>query len=483
MAKRQEKNGREYELVYVGKADEKSVISSTTAAPFIETKAFGEAPSPNMLIHGENLPALKSLLEMKREGLIRNADKTKGVRLVYIDPPFSTNLSFKSKKEHRAYDDKIVGASFIEFLRKRLILLRELLSDDGSIFVHLDWKKAHHIKVIMDEVFGEENFLNDIVWSYGGRGAKAIASQFSRNHDIILWYGGKGRVFNQQFTQKRVRKGEAGFRSDSSGRWFKTSPRGDYTDASIAFLRKEGRVYETKNGNIRIKYFLKEQGDWLIEDKLVGDVWDDIPDAMHLSNDEKTGYPTQKPEALLARIIRAASNEGDLVLDAFSGAGTTLAVAEKLGRRWIGVDSGELSMRTVEERLLSLASSKSLENPKRRHGKGPRPFSLFESGESAHCHQRNTPRVKAKYSIDENTDTCVIKIVKFGENGVDALSSVMIDTAFDGEVFRPSVFHFTESLKKNNYEIRLPLSECRGEVMLVYAASSGDEVWHIGEVV
>ncbi|MBI2412238.1 MAG: site-specific DNA-methyltransferase [Deltaproteobacteria bacterium] len=482
MIKKQvEKNGA-CELVYPGKVTEAKALS-VKAAPLIETKAFGQGPSLNMLIHGENLPVLKTLLEMKQEGLLRNGDGSKGVRLVYIDPPFATNLSFKSKKEHRAYDDKIIGPSFIEFLRKRLILLRELLSDDGSIFVHLDWKKAHSIKIIMDEVFSEENFLNDIVWSYGGRGAKAIASQFSRNHDIILWYGGKHRVFNQQFTQKRVRKGEAGFREDSSGRWFKTSPRGDYTDASIAALRKDGRVYETKNGNIRIKYFLKEDGDRLIEDKLVGDVWDDIPDAMHLSTEEKTGYPTQKPEALLARIINAASNNGDLVLDAFAGAGTTLAVAEKLGRRWIGIDSGELSMRTVEERLLSIASSKSLENPKRRFGKGPRPFSLFEAGESAHCHKRPTPKVKSRYSIDEKTDTCVIKIERFGEKGVDALSSVMIDTAFDGEVFRPSVFHFAESLKANNYEIRLPLSECRGEVMMVYAAASGDEAWHIGEVV
>ncbi|MBI4949871.1 MAG: site-specific DNA-methyltransferase [Deltaproteobacteria bacterium] len=482
MRKRPVEKNAACELVYPGKAKESRILSSKTTT-LSEVKAFGKGAPANMLIHGENLPALKALLEMKRKGLIKNPDNTTGARLVYIDPPFSTNLSFKSRKDHCAYDDKIVGAGFVEFLRERLIMLRELLSDDGSIFVHLDWKKAHYIKIIMDEVFGEENFLNDIVWSYGGRGAKAIASQFSRNHDIILWYGGNRRVFNRQFTQKRVRKGEAGFRQDSSGRWFKTSPRGDYTDASISALRKDGRVYETKNGNIRIKYFLKEQDSWLIEDKLVGDVWDDIPDAMHLSNYEKTGYPTQKPEALLARVIKAASNEGDFVLDCFAGAGTSLAVAEKLGRRWIGIDSGELSMRTVEERLLSLASSKSLDNPKRRHGRGPRPFSVFEAEGAAHCPRRKGPKVKARYSIDEKTDTCVIKIERFGEKGVDALSSVMIDTAFDGEVFRPSVFHFAESLKKNNYEIRLPLSDCRGEVMIVYAGASGDEVWHIGDIV
>lgn len=482
MSKKPVEKNAACELIYPGKDKEARILSSKTT-PLSEAKAFGRGADANMLIHGENLSALKALLEMKRKGLLKSADNTTGVRLVYIDPPFSTNLSFKSKKDLRAYDDKIVGAGFIEFLRERLVVLRELLSKDGSIFVHLDWKKAHYIKIIMDEVFGEENFLNDIVWSYGGRGAKAKASQFSRNHDIILWYGRKGRVFNQQFTQKRVRKGEAGFRQDSTGRWFKTSPRGDYTDASISALRKDGRIYETRNGNIRIKYFLKEDGDWLIEDKLVGDVWDDVPDAMHLSIDEKTGYPTQKPEALLARIIRAASNEGDLVLDCFAGAGTTLAVAEKLGRRWIGVDSGELSMRTVEERLLSIASSKSIDNPKRRFGKGPRPFSLFEAGEVTHYARRKGPKVKARYSIDEKAGACVIKIERFGDKGVASLSSVMIDTAFDNEVFRPSVFHFAESLKTNNYEIRLPLRDCRGEVMIVYAGAGGDEVWHIGDIV
>ena len=179
---------KECELTYKGKAAGDKVLS-TRPKPLVTLKSVRiDAPWRNLLISGDNLDALASLLEMKHAGTLKCADKASGVRLVYIDPPFSTRLEFKAKKNQKAYDDKLGGAEFIESLRKRLILLRELLTEDGSIYVHLDWKKAHYIKVIMDEVFGEENFLNDIIWSYGGRGAKHISGQFSRNHDIILWY-------------------------------------------------------------------------------------------------------------------------------------------------------------------------------------------------------------------------------------------------------------------------------------------------------
>lgn len=377
------KNGasRGISLAYEGKTPEKEIIEGTPAAPLKALRAHGAGAGPNMLVLGDNLPALKSLIEMKKDGDIKNADGSPGARLIYIDPPFSTNLTFRTKGRQKAYEDKIIGADFIEFLRKRLVLLRGLLSDNGSIYVHLDWKKAHYVKAVMDEVFGEENFLNDIIWSYGGRGAKAVAGQFSRNHDIILWYRkGPGHVFNQLFVEKRVRKGECGFKQDPDGRWFKTSPRGDYTDKSVEALEKEGRVYRTRSGNVRIKYFLREEGGWLIEDKLVGDVWDDIPDAMHLSETEKTGYPTQKPENLLARIILASSNPGDLVIDAFSGSGTTLVAAEKLGRSWMGIDCGKLAVETAEKRLLEIKNGKDLSYLKKRYSKDARPFRVMDGG-------------------------------------------------------------------------------------------------------
>lgn len=479
-------NGKEYELVYPAKETGKKIVASIEPAQLEKIKSFGNTLSgSNLLVRGENLSALMTLIKMKEKGLLKNADGTHGIRVIYIDPPFATNLAFKGRKNQKAYEDKIVGAEFVEFLRKRLVLLKELLTDDGSIFVHLDWKKAHYVKVIMDEVFGEENFLNDIVWSYGGRGAKAKAGQFSRNHDIILWYQKKTHIFNQIFTQKRIKKGAAGFREDSEGRWFKTSPRGDYTDSSIAALKKEGRIYLTKNGSIRIKYFLKEDGDCLIEDKLIGDVWDDIPDAMHISEDEKTGYPTQKPEALLVRIIKAASNKGDIILDAFAGAGTTLVAAEKLGRAWIGIDSGGLSVHTIETRLLGLNDTKDPENPKKRYLKPLRPFSVFESVEGC-CEKDSGIKVRSRYLIDEKTNDCVIKIEGFksaGASGHEALSSVMVDFNFDGDVFNLHKFYSAKELRETGYQIRFPLSMVKGEVMVIYSDIHGNERWYLGEIV
>lgn len=476
------------ELIYEGKASVEAVLSTAPAmlAPVKFFHAGVEKPR-NLLIHGENLPALSSLLELKKKGRLKNSDNTDGIRLIYIDPPFSTKLSFKGKKNQKAYDDKITGAEFVEFLRKRLIIMRELLTEDGSIFVHLDWKKAHYVKVIMDEVFGEENFLNDVVWSYGGRGAKAIASQFSRNHDIILWYKRSKAVFNQVFTEKRIRKGEPGFLKDADGRWFKTSPRGDYTDASIKALEKENRVYRTRNGTVRIKYFLREAGDYLIEDKLVGDVWDDIADAMHIPACEKTGYPTQKPEALLARIIKAASNPGDIVLDAFAGAGTTIAAAEKLGRHWIGIDSGHLSIHTCETRLLTIGSTRAIENPEKKYSKKCSPFVLLEAGQC--CGGHLEPEIKCRYSIDHANDECVVKIQSFktpagdGLKGFEALSSVMVDCNFDDEAFRLGNLYTFEELEKAGFELRIPMKEIKGPVMMIYADIFGNEKWMVGELV
>ncbi len=370
-------SGKGCVLEYAGKEPRDAVIGSTACARLRRIKSFGEGPGEgNILVEGDNLPVLKTLLEMKLRGRIRNNDGSAGVRLVYVDPPFSTGLRFRGKRGH-AYDDRLRGAEFVEFLRRRIIFFRELLSDDGSVYVHLDWKKAHYIKVIMDEVFGEDNFLNDIIWNYGGRGAKAGAGQFSRNHDIILCYRKSSHIFHRNFTERRYLKGSNGFRKDEAGRWFKTAPRGDYTDESVEALEKEGRIYRTRSGNVRIKYFLREDGDYLVEDRLVGDVWDDIPDAMHLPEAERTGYPTQKPEALLARVIKASTHTGDIVLDAFAGAGTALVAAEKLGRRWIGIDSGRLAARTIRDRLAKINHTGDIEAGSSPYLRPLSPFSFY----------------------------------------------------------------------------------------------------------
>lgn len=499
MKKKKEPSTNGYELVYAGKEPKEAVLA-TAAAPLVPMKKSyrGSIPpkgAPNLLIRGDNLATLSSLIMAKKEGAIKNKDGSAGVRLVYIDPPFSTNLRFKGRKDQKAYDDKVVGAEFLEYLRKRLILIRELMSEDGSIYCHLDWKKAHHAKVIMDEVFGSENFMNDIIWSYGGRGAKAVASQFSRNHDIILLYKKSGAVFNRATTSRRIKKGTAGYHEDADGRWFKTSPRGDYTDASIKALEKEGRVYRTRTGSVRIKYFLQEDGDHLIEERVVGDVWDDIPDGMHMSPSEKTGYPTQKPEALLSRIISASSNPGDIVLDAFAGAGTALAVAERLGRRWIGIDSGHLSIHTIEGRLLKPDESKAAPGKDKKRSGACAPFIVYETeGCCGHEHDHTEPQVRLSSEVDEKKGECVVRIKAFKSpqsagrsksktaKGIEALSSVMLDLGFDDKCFRLSRYIKAEEVEESGYAIHIPLEDIKGPVMMIFTDICGNERWLLGEL-
>lgn len=136
---------REYELVYHGKEREEDIVANTLAVPLQRIRTFGRNGDDwhNMLIFGENLQVMKSLLEEKKRGLLRNADGSSGVRLVYIDPPFATRQDFQGSAEEKAYQDKVAGARFLEFLRRRLVLLRELLSEDGTIYLHLDWRKVH----------------------------------------------------------------------------------------------------------------------------------------------------------------------------------------------------------------------------------------------------------------------------------------------------------------------------------------------------
>ncbi|MBE9528913.1 MAG: site-specific DNA-methyltransferase [Proteobacteria bacterium] len=380
------KNGADSSLEYRGKRAANLVLQHMPARLTLVRKvtpALLDATAPpssetpeKMLISGDNLAILSSLIESKNSGTLLNGDSTPGARLVYIDPPFSSLQTYKTKKAQKAYEDHLSGAQYLEFLRTRLILIRELMADNGSIYVHLDWKMAHHIKVVMDELFGAENFLNDIIWHYGGRGAKAVSGQFSRNHDIILLYRKKKHIFNRLYTTRAV-EGRT-VQRDEEGRPFKTAPRGDYTDASIEKLRAEGRIHTTKTGNIRIKYFLDETAGGVVDRKLVGDVWDDIPDAMHMAKAEKSGYPTQKPEALLRRIIEASTNPGDLVIDAFAGSGTTLVAAEKLGRAWIGIDSSPVAIETAEVRLRDIAASKGYRGKgKKRYASECSQYSLY----------------------------------------------------------------------------------------------------------
>lgn len=179
---------REYELVYDGKQREEDIISETMAVPLQAVRTFNQSDGEgqNKLIFGDNLQVMKRLLELKRAGGLKNPDGTSGIKLVYIDPPFATMKDFSGADEERAYADKIRGAEFLEFLRRRLVLIRELLTDDGAIYLHLDQKKVHYVKVLMDEIFGEGRLRNEIIWHYRFRMMDSVR-KFNKKHDTILF--------------------------------------------------------------------------------------------------------------------------------------------------------------------------------------------------------------------------------------------------------------------------------------------------------
>lgn len=342
---------KESELTYYGKDTEGSIIANTIAVPFQKERAFGKQTLDkewtNKLIFGENLQILKSLVDMKRNGQLINNDGTEGIRLIYIDPPFSTKKDFRpSGEDQKAYQDKLDGARFIEWLRKRLILLKELLSDDGTIYVHLDYRKVHYIKIIMDEIFGENKFRNEIIWHYGTYVGQT-SKYFPRKHDSILVYS---KTLNPKFFPQNDDNpsNDANFK-----RWSK------YFNQKNQIVGKHYPKDDTKFSGY-VKRFEAINGrspkgnDVILEvnGKLVDSVWE-IQSVNPMSK-EKNGYPTQKPEELLERIIKSSSEEGDIVLDCFAGSGTTPAVAEKLNRKWIACDVGKYSIYTIQKRLLTL---------------------------------------------------------------------------------------------------------------------------------
>jgi len=340
---------REYELVYHGKEREEDIIANTLAVPLQKVRTFGKNGDEwnNMLIFGDNLQAMKTLLEMKKEGKLCNTDGTAGIRLIYIDPPFASRQEFRGTEDQKAYQDKIAGAQFIEFLRKRLVLLRELMSDNGSIYVHLDTRKSHYLKAVIDEVLGEHNFKCEIVWYYRKYQMRGMRV-FANNSERLFWY---------------VRSSQTSFIYNPL-----TVP----LDRPKYLKRKQwdkelGRIINVRDSSGKLVY------DEYVDEK-VDDVWD-IP-FMGATSPERTGYPTQKPETILDRVVAASSNSGDLILDAFAGSGTTLAVAEKLGRRWVGIDCGKLAIYTIQKRMLNLHQEVGNKGTKLE----PKPFTLYNAG-------------------------------------------------------------------------------------------------------
>lgn len=322
------------ELRWTGKRP----YTSTQYYPAQLKETYGEPDDEtgwiNKIFWGDNLQVMSHLLKKYRGK----------IDLIYIDPPFDSKADYKKKIdvkgvgkatsdstsfEEKQYGDIWTNDEYLQFMYERFILMRELLSDTGSIYVHLDEKRSHYVKIVLDEVFGSDFFKRELVWSTKtSSGFKAAAKNWVRTHDIILYYSKNNKdSFNKQY-------------------W-------DYSDEYKSRFRKkdeDGRLYRDDRGS-GIKQYLDE-----LKGIPMGDVWDDIMSFQQAATStEILGYPTQKPEALVERIIKASSNAGDIVFDCFMGSGTTQAVAMKLGRRFIGADINLGAIQTTTKRLAGIA--------------------------------------------------------------------------------------------------------------------------------
>ncbi len=292
----------------------------------------------NRLIYGDNLLAMQALLAGDAQtGLPSLRGK---VDLIYIDPPFDSKADYRTKIslpgtdiqqkptviEQFAYADTWEKGtiSYLKMLYPRLVLMKELLSDKGSVYVHIDWHVGHYVKLLLDDVLGKENIQNEIIWHY--RRWSAPSKYFQRLHDTIFYYskGINEKCFNEVYVKPaNEEKGvKEGYQRDEDGKLFR---------------------WQSLHGE-RYKIYRDDRG------VLAGDVWD--ISYLHPSAKERLDYATQKPEALLERIIKASSNEGDLVCDFFGGSGTTAAVAERLGRRWITCDIGKPASLVMRKRFI-----------------------------------------------------------------------------------------------------------------------------------
>lgn len=388
---------REVELVWNGKTNEVTNVVlpfqvieqvdepraeklASLQLDLFDTRGRQKAGWTNKLIWGDNKLILSSL---KNGAMREEIEKNGGIKLIYIDPPFDVGADFSmdieigddtfTKRpnvlEELAYRDTWgKGAdSFLAMIYERLILMRDLLAEDGSIYVHCDWRVNGLMRLVLDEVFNKSNFVNDIVWTYEDIGGRAV-QYFKRKHDtIFLYQKSDSRIFNIQ------RKGLADSTIERYAKYFDENGQITYR-----------RLQETNPGvfeNLKGVRDLDEV--WLDKNEGGGapmnDWWTDIsPLKTHF--DEHFQYPTQKPEALLERIIKASSNENDIVADFFCGSGTTLAVAEKLNRKWIGSDLGKFAIHTSRKRLIGV------QRELKAAGKDFRAFEILNLGKYERAH-------------------------------------------------------------------------------------------------
>jgi adenine-specific DNA-methyltransferase len=346
----------------------KNKLTDNTIAPsesegveLITTYANGE----NRLYYADNLTVLRQLA-------VDTAICGK-VKLIYIDPPYSTGGVFQTRSQKDAYSDTLLGNDYLAFMQKRLVLLHQLLHEKGSIYVHLDNKMVFHIKIMLDAIFGENNFQG-MITRKKCKPKNYTRKTFGNISDYILFYTkSENPTWHRpydEWTDEKILK-EYAYIEENTGRRYKKVPihapgvrngetgklwRGmlpppgkhwQYTPANLDEMDANGEIYWSSNGNPRRKVYLDNSKGIPVQD-----IWLDYLD-INNQNTQGTGYPTEKNPDLLKRIIAASSDKGDFVLDCFAGSGTTLAAADELGRKWIGIDCSEEAIHTILDRFLN----------------------------------------------------------------------------------------------------------------------------------
>jgi DNA modification methylase len=351
-------------LKWPGRLWEPRALESPTAARLVaeeDCRERSSAEPSGRLIHGDALEVARALLAGGLGGK---------VSLVYVDPPFAsqTSYSYEARLDGPAdgrivrsvaYVDRWDGNSvgpYLDMLAPRLEALTQLLAPNGTIWVHVDYRASYLVRLLLDEILGRGAFLNEIVWRRAPNlGRQAASAQFGRTVDTLVVYGGDEATLTPPTRLEPIAPGAV--RRDEKGRPFIAAPRGDYTDESVARLESEGRVHRSATGKVYVKYFLVQdaQGAWCRE-RRVDALWTDVPPLRHAAPSERTGFPTQKPRALLDRVVACASAPGDWVVDLFAGSGTTGESAHALGRRFVLGDASQLALGMARARLLRVGA-------------------------------------------------------------------------------------------------------------------------------
>lgn len=472
-------------LEYPGKISKEKLKEEVTPArpspKWHVTLNSDEGGPDGKLLYGDNLAILRHLIE--------NPDVSGKVRTIYIDPPFATGRAFATRDGYVAYYDELVGHEFLEFLRRRLIFLRELLSEDGSIYVHIDSTIGHYVKVVLDEVFGASCFRNDV------SRIKCNPKNFDRKaygnfKDTILFYSRKpasasndSLLWNDHrrpLTEKELEKQFP--KVDSQGRRYTTTPlhapgetsngptgrewagllppRGRhwrYPPEELTRLDEAGLIEWSSTGNPRkIIYPEHNRG------KKVQDVWE-----YKDRGAERATYPTEKNLDLLKFIIQNSSEPGDLILDAFAGSGTTLLAANELGRSWIGLDASPLSMSVCQSRLSRSAREGASVN--------------FEVSAAQVVSDKLTEQVSMSYQTMEPTSLLSedlqvkVDLGQAATRSTDDIAAILIDPDYKGAVpqFRKA---FAPKPQQGFGELMLPLREVGEQMLVLVLYNTGEEL-------